>query len=303
MSSRPRPWAATCALLSILLRLPAGCCLQIQLALQQQAWPAGLQYPDPLQALPAATSSEGGSAPTSPSQQQAAAARSSPTHQQLGSARPSLDQGLLRWLSSTVSATVGGGTAAGGGGNRRLSETLTNEAADSTSPQTSQVSGSRADALQGMPNSAAAAAAAADGSRWGGRGHRQSWESTVQSPNSYIMTARDLSPYGHNSWVASNPLSSSSIVATRQRNAWLQHLLSPGRYHGGQAGHGPSGDPQQQQQQQQQGVRDLFKGLRVRVGVASGYVPKGQELRRSKVYRMAQGEKRGFYREYGNSKT
>jgi hypothetical protein len=79
-------------------------------------------------------------------------------------------------------------------------------------------------------------------------------------------------------------------VATRQRNAWLQQLLSPGRYHGVQAGHGRSATDQQQQQQQQ-GVRDLFKGLRVRVGVASGYVPKGQELRRSKVYRMAQGER------------
>lgn len=271
--------------------LPAvlTCTSQVQQALQQQAWPAGLHYPDPLQQLSTAAATDGDSTPASPPGVTAARTSSQqPQHQQQQlspTRRASLDQGLLRWLNSTMSAAVGGG---GSSSDRRLSDSSTN-VLDST-PQTSQVSGSRADVLQGLPNSAASQAAAAGAGahpRWrlGHRG-RQSLDS---SPYSYITT-RDASPYSP-SWIASNPFSSSSIAGTRQRNAWLQQLLSPGRYQAGRGGDRPGS--QQLQEQQERLVRGLFRGLRVRMGVASGHVPKGQELRRSQVYRMAQGGRAG----------
>jgi hypothetical protein len=43
--------------------------------------------------------------------------------------------------------------------------------------------------------------------------------------------------------------------------------------------------------EQQQQLR-LFSGLRVRMGVASGVVRRGEQVKQSQVYRMAQGEAR-----------
>lgn len=80
--------------------------------------------------------------------------------------------------------------------------------------------------------------------------------------------ARSPPSFGTGAPAGPSPHSKKSALGSRPRNLWLlQQLLSP-------------------RQEQQK----LFSGLRVRMGVVTGEVERGQELKSSELYRNAQGE-------------
>lgn len=96
------------------------------------------------------------------------------------------------------------------------------------------------------------------------RGHSPSSSQLAPSPPSFAGSAP---PTGTGSAPLS-PHSRKSVLGSRPRNLWLfQQLLGP-------------------RQEQQK----LFSGLRVRMGVVTGTVERGQELKSSALYRSAQGE-------------
>lgn len=95
-----------------------------------------------------------------------------------------------------------------------------------------------------------------------GRGHSPSISQFVASAPSFAGSAPPTAG-------GPSPHSKKSGMGSRPRNLWLfQQLLSP-------------------RQEQQK----LFSGLRVRMGVVTGEVERGQDLKSSNLYRNAQGEK------------
>lgn len=94
-----------------------------------------------------------------------------------------------------------------------------------------------------------------------GRGHSPSISQFVASPPSFVGSAPPTAG-------GPSPHSKKSGMGSRPRNLWLfQQLLSP-------------------RQEQQK----LFSGLRVRMGVVTGEVERGTDLKSSNLYRNAQGE-------------
>lgn len=308
-------WLQVCVLIVCRVHAPIACLhcswTQVQQALLQQSWPRGVAYDDDWEGatsfLDCRTASqqqpdEGTSAAAEAGTLQRSQPDSFSWHGDESdpsaaavaageaSQASSCSMGLAAMGQQLLSLRPGGRSSsftmasAGKGAGHRRSHSMDNGNAHDQQAQQQEVPERQDSTVSGISNSSARIGAVGAVNESGTSSVSKAFQRAGRQISVTSDDSRSLWHWGrgHSTFAPSSPSygtgapagsglgphSKKSALGSRPRNLWLfQQLLSP-------------------RQEQQK----LFSGLRVRMGVVTGEVERGQELKSSALYRNAQGE-------------